>query len=131
MSNLPPPPEEIYLVDIQPGRLIFSWTASGCSIVWYDVTSDCGICTVVINTTTAMCSNLQLSTNARLCHFRVSSVACDLNGNPSSPVAVTLKGNIIIIYSGSQKMSSYYLCVFIFFTYSSQCSTSRDYSQLF
>ena len=44
--------------------------------------------------TTATCSDLQLSTNAVLCQFRLSSVACDLVENPSTvpPVSVTLKG---------------------------------------
>lgn len=126
VSNLHPPPEDIYLADVRPGRLVFSWTASECSTtIYYDITTDCGTCPVVTNTTTATCSSLQLSTSARLCHFRVSSVACDLSGNPSSPVAVTLKGN-----SGSQRTSHIdFTC--LFFYCSSQCSPSGDYSQLF
>ena len=58
----------------------------------YNITSDCGTC-VITNMTTATCSDLQLSTNASVCHFRVSSLVCDQAGDPSSPVAVTLKGN--------------------------------------
>ena len=63
-----------------------------CSILQYSITSDCGACPTVANTTTASCSDLPLATNAALCHFRVSNFACDLVGNLSSPAAVTLKG---------------------------------------
>ena len=65
---------------------------SNCSTLQYIIASDCGVCPSVTNMTTATCSDLQLTTNAVLCHFRVSSRACDLVGNPSSPTAVTLKG---------------------------------------
>ena len=41
---------------------------------------------------TAACSDLQLTTNAVVCHFRVSSVVCGHTGNPSPPLSVTLKG---------------------------------------
>ena len=92
-SNLHPPSEYIYLADAQPGTLVFSWIASDCSNLMYNITSDCGTCPTVTHMTTATCSNLQLLTKAVLCHFKISSVACGLIGNPSSPVVVTLKGN--------------------------------------
>ena len=45
---------------------------------------------------TATCSDLQLTANANLCHFSVSSHICNLDGNPSSPLEVLLKGMITI-----------------------------------
>lgn len=96
MQNLYPP-DNIHLADAQPGILVFNWTPviSNCSIAFlqYSITSDCGACPTHANMTTATCSNLQLSTNAVMCHFSVSSRACGLVGNPSSPAAVTLKGS--------------------------------------
>ena len=93
-KNLYPPPDNLYLADAQQGRLVFNWTPviSNCSTLQYNITSDCGTCYTFTNATTATCSDLQLTTNAVLCHFRVSSRACDLVGNSSSPIAVTLKG---------------------------------------
>ena len=96
-ENLYPPPNDINLADVQPGKLIFNWTSviSNCSTLQYNIasTSDCGTCTVVTNTTafTAVCSDLLLTANAIVCHFSVSSHACDLIGNPSVPFEVTLK----------------------------------------
>ena len=74
--------------------LAFNWTPviSNCSTLQYSIVSDCGTCPTVTNMTTATCSDLQLTTNASLCYFRVTSRACDLTGSPSSPTAVTLKG---------------------------------------
>ena len=96
-ANLYPPPDDINLANVQPGKLVFNWTSviSNCSTLQYIIASSsyCGTCTAVANTTTvtATCSDLQLSTNAVLCHFRVSSRACGLVGNPSSPIVLTLK----------------------------------------
>ena len=101
-------PDSIYLADAQKGRLIFSWssvTSNDCSALQYSIASDCGICPTVTNGTTTTCSDLQLSTNPIVCHFRVRSVACDLIGNPSSPVSVTLKGNN---YGNKIKTYNYY-----------------------
>ena len=86
----------IYLSDVQKGNLVFSWTPVAfdayCSSMRYIITSDCGTCPTFTNMTTATCSDVQLTTNAVTCHFRVSSDICDLPENPSSPVEVTLKG---------------------------------------
>ena len=77
---------------------MFNWTPviSNCSTLYvqYNITSDCGICPTVTNIATATCSDLRLSTNAVVCHFSVSSRACGLVGNPTSPTEVTLKGII-------------------------------------
>ena len=69
---------------------------TNCSHLHYNITSDCGSCPSVTNETIATCSVLQLTTNATECHFRVSSVVCDILGDPSSLVAVILKGNRIL-----------------------------------
>ena len=97
VANLYPSPDNINLADVQPGKLLFNWTSviSNCSTLQYNITStsNCGTCTAVTNTTTviATCSDLRLTTNAVTCHFRVSSHACGLVGNPSSPIALILK----------------------------------------
>ena len=92
-----PPPDNINLAEVQPGKLIFNWTStiSTCSTVQYNIASDGGSCPVVTNMTTVTCSDLQLTANANVCHFRVSNRACGLVGTSSSPVAVTLKGSFI------------------------------------
>ena len=93
VTNLYAPPDNIYLADAQPGALVFNWTAIfNCSTLQYTIASDCGACPTVTNMTTAICSDLQLTTNAVLCHIRVSSRACNLVGIPSLPIGVTLKG---------------------------------------
>ena len=93
-KNLYPPPNDVHLADVRPGQVTFTWTSvsSSCSSVYYNITSDCGVCPTTINMTTATCSDLQLSTEPVVCTFRVSSVVCDLTGNPSEPVVVTIKG---------------------------------------
>ena len=95
-TNLHPPPDNLFLVDVQPGTLVFNWTSanSNCSTLQYNVTttSECGACPTVTNTTTATCSGIQLTTDAVLCHIRISSRTCNLVGNPSLPTTVSLKG---------------------------------------
>ena len=90
-----PPPDDLHLTDAQPGKLTFNWSSvisNNCSIPLYNITSDCGICPTVTNITTVTCSDLQLTTNVDTCHFRVSTQTCNLTGNLSSSVTVTLKG---------------------------------------
>ena len=95
-TNLYPPPNNLFLVDVQPGTLVFNWTSaiSNCSTLQYNIitSSDCGACPTVTNMTTATCSDIQPTTDAVLCHIRVSSRACNLVGNSTLPTAVTLKG---------------------------------------
>jgi hypothetical protein len=103
--NLYPPPDNINLADVQSGKLTFNWTSviSDCSTarlqLLYNITStsDCGTCTVTAvtpTTVTATCSNLLLTTNVVTCLFKVSSHVCGLIGNPSSPIELTLKGEL-------------------------------------
>ena len=91
-GNRYPPPNNVHLTDVRPGQVTFTWTSvssSYCSVnfVNYSITSDCGVCPTTTNMTTVTCSDLQLSTEPVECTFRVSSVVCDLTGNPSEPVA--------------------------------------------
>ena len=90
-------PNIIYLSDVNKEEIEFSWTPvasnTNCSSLLYKITSDCGTYPYVTSETRATCSDLQLTTSATECHFRVSSVVCDTSGDPSSPVAVILKGN--------------------------------------
>ena len=81
------------LVDIKPGKLIFSWTpiARRCSSMYYEIQSNCGECPTATNSTVATCivNNLQ----ARLCTFTVRSVVCDnIVGSWSNEIEVMLKG---------------------------------------
>ena len=96
MTNFYPPPENLSLTDAQEGKLMFKWSSvrsnSYCNIPQYGITSDCGVCPTITNMTIATCSDLQLSTNAVTCHFQVSTHACNLIGNPSLAIRVTLKG---------------------------------------
>ena len=128
-TNLYPPPDDIYLADARPGTLVFNWipVISNCSMLQYNISSDCGTCPTVTNATTAICSDLQLTTNASLCHFRVSSRACDLLGNPSSSFAVNLKGNFSVSH---KKLNKHNYSFFLMLICSSQCSPSCDSSQL-
>ena len=96
-TNPYPPPNDVHLAsaDVHAGQVMLTWTSvsSFCSSVSYSITSDnCGICPATTNTTTATCFDLQLSTEPVACTFRVSSMVCDLTGNPSEPVVVTIKG---------------------------------------
>ena len=96
-------PDDIYLADARKDELLFSWThvaSSGCFSPTYNISSDCGTCTIT-NVTMATCSDLQVTTDASVCHFGVNSVVCDQAGNPSSPVAVILKGT---------KKGNFYCC---------------------
>jgi hypothetical protein len=96
-------PDIIYLSGASEDELEFSWTPVAsdiyCSSLLYRIASDCGTCQYYITSETiANCFDLQLTTSAIECHFRVSSVVCDLSGDPSFPVAVILKGNIYNIH---------------------------------
>ena len=93
-------PDNIKLADAQEDKLLFSWTPIAInycnnSDLHYYITFDGGTCpNVTVNMTTATCYDLHLTTNASVCNFSISSysVVCDQAGDPSSPVAVTLKG---------------------------------------
>ena len=113
-TNLYPPPDSLYLTDVQPGKLVFNWTPvnSNCSTLQYNITSNCGTCPTVTNATTAICSDLHLTTNASLCHFRVSSHACGLVGNPSSSFAVNLKGTFSVSH---KKLNKHNYIAFFFY----------------
>ena len=93
---VPSAPSNVYLSDASEDKLEFLWTPVAsdinCSSLVYNITSDCGTCLFVTSETITNCSDLQLTTSAMECHFSVSSVVCDLSGDPSSPVAVMLKG---------------------------------------
>ena len=94
-TNPYPPPNDVHLADVRAEQVTFTWTSvsSSCSSVSYGITADnCGICPATTSTTTVTCFDLQLSTEPVVCTFRVSSVVCDLTGNPSEPVVVTIKG---------------------------------------
>ena len=86
VSNPYPPPNDVNLTDIGEGQVTFNWS-SPCPSIDYVITSDCGTCPASTNTTSVTCSGLQLPTQADgvVCSISISSRACDVIGNSSTP----------------------------------------------
>ena len=93
-TNPYPPPKDVYLSNVGLGNTTFSWTSisHSCSTVNYIITSNCVGCPSSTNATMVTCSGLQLSTDAIMCSFSISSRVCDITGYLSHPVILTLKG---------------------------------------
>ena len=96
----------VHLVDLigSPNpELVFTWSpvAPGYPDVYYNIQSmNCGDCMTKANTTTAICSNLQLSSSAVMCTFNVQSVVCgDTFDSVLDPAVVMLKGKQILWYA--------------------------------
>ena len=112
-----PPPSDVRLAIVQEGLLMFSWNSVGpnCDSAVYHVTSDCGGCPDNTSSTTANCTDLQLSTEARECTLRVHTEFCGGTGNQSSPLTVMLKRMIVVHY----KLESFVIDYFYIVVYSS------------
>ena len=95
-----PPPINVHLVDIIKEELIFSWSEpfSNCASVSYGITSDCGSCSGTTTAKNVTCSDLQLSSEAQFCTFSVQSMICNSNGESSTLILLTLKGDSIAPY---------------------------------
>ena len=68
-----------------------------CEAVHYVINStNCGICPNITNSTYALCSDLDLTSNERVCSLGVKTVVCDdLVGENSQNIQVITKGTCI------------------------------------
>ena len=109
----PPPPTNVQLVGISSEQLIFNWTAvsSNCSILQYNITSNCGTCAdIIASSTSSVSCSINLSVNMMPCSFGIQSVICtNMSGNLSTPLLVTLKGNSLACYFDDTLISTYSL----------------------
>jgi hypothetical protein len=94
-----PPPNDVRVVDVQPGRITFNWTSvdTECDSLSYNIISyNCGMCPFNTSNTSVTCTNVVAL--GQLCTFLVQTVVCGNTGNPSRPTTVMLKGIIIILF---------------------------------
>ena len=120
-----PTPEDIYLVEVSPAGLLFSWNqAQNCPSLRYNIQSEnCGRCPNTTDGMSANCSDFSLSNSITLCNFSVETVTCGINskpivGNLSDPVIMNLTGKIkchvdlkhlhFVCFSSSHQTSDYY-----------------------
>ena len=92
----PPPPMDVYLMAINRHQMTFSWNPvrlSACEAVqYYTFHTNYGICPNSTNTTTATCTDYNISRES-VCMFAVQSVTCyDVVGPMSNVTTVALKG---------------------------------------
>lgn len=88
-----PPPENVYLADVKPGKLTFSWTPTAlyCSALTYEILSDCGECPAATSSTSVTCT-IQIS-QPRQCTFAVKSIVCgNIAGSWTNRIEVILRG---------------------------------------
>ena len=91
IAPIPQIPRDVQLTRVGTGQLTFTWTLvnSSCLSINYMATLDCGTCSVAMDTTTAICSGLQLPS---VCNFTVQTLVCGEVGAPSDTVTVILRG---------------------------------------
>ena len=95
-----PPPENLQLIDMKPGQLAFSWIPTAhallCSLLTYDIQSDCGECPAATSSTSVICTFE--SAHHRPCTFAVRSVVCgDIVGSWSHEIEAMLRGTSLIL----------------------------------
>ena len=87
-------PNDVRLVDVQPGQMTFNWTSvdTECkSLAYKIISSNCGRCPATTHNTTVTCIDVVAS--GQVCTFIVQTEVCgNLTGNFSNAVSVTLKG---------------------------------------
>ena len=99
--HTPLPILTIQLLSVNPSELLFNWNSvdSNCSSLQYSIISDCGTCSINLQTNIS-CNIGQPTTTEDMCSFAIQSVLCDnITGNLSAPISVTLKSSEIIIHS--------------------------------
>ena len=97
-----PPPENIYLANVTPGGLVFSWNYTlNCPSLRYNIRSEnCGQCPNTTDSTSVNCTGFTISNSVNLCTFTVQTAICGINGslplvgNLSDLVTVNLTGKI-------------------------------------
>ena len=91
-----PPPNDVRLINVQPGRITFNWTSVDalCDSVSYNIirfSSNCGQCPSTTNNTTATCTDTVAS--GQVCTFIVQAVVCGtITGSQASPTTVIMEG---------------------------------------
>ena len=86
-------PKSVSLTNVASGQLTFTWNTvnSTCPSLNYDTSSNCTnwTCVVTTDTTSAICSGLQLPS---VCTFTVQTEVCGQVGLPSEPITVKIRG---------------------------------------
>ena len=93
-----PPPIDVQLIDVQPGRIAFNWTSvdAQCDSLSYNIISfNCGTCPSTTSNTSILCSGVVAS--GQVCTLIVRAVVCGNTGNQSNPISVIMKGMISTI----------------------------------
>ena len=92
----PPPPVDLKLKNVSKDQLIFTWTpgVQSCQALHYVINStSCGTCTNTTNSTSASCSDFNLTNNETLCSLDVKTIVCgDLVGKNPQNIQVIIKG---------------------------------------
>ena len=117
-----PPPSDVRVVDVQPGRITFNWTSvnTECDSLSYNIIShNCGTCPHSTSNTSVTCTNVE--SLGQLCTFLVQAVVCGNTGIISHPTTVKLKG--INYYQQSRCCHNFQLLVM----YSSKSSNGPQY----
>ena len=88
------PPNDIRLIQVQPGRITFNWTSvdAQCDSLAYNIiSSNCGSCPPITTNTNVTCTGIVAS--GQVCTFTVQAVVCgNLTGNQSGTTSVIMKG---------------------------------------
>ena len=84
-------PSGVQLIRVNANQLVFNWNSvdSTCLPNDYNITFDCGNCSITTNMTVAVCSDLLIPST---CDFSIQYIVCGQVGSASDPVIVTLKG---------------------------------------
>ena len=88
-------PMNLHLEEANTTHLKFSWDPflRTCPPFRYDIhATNCGSCLESVDSATAVCENLQISTDAQLCSIAVQSRCNEEVGNMSDILQVVLKG---------------------------------------
>ena len=88
-----PPPNDVRVVDVQPGQITFNWTSldTECDSLSYNIISyNCGRCPSTTSNTSVTCTNVVAL--GQVCTILVQTVVCGNTGILSQPTTVMLKG---------------------------------------
>ena len=89
------PPNDVRLINVQPGQLIFNWTSVDprCDSVSYNIiSSNCGDCPPTTSNANVTCTDIQVA-SGQVCVLIVQPVVCgNIVGNQSSPTTVIIRG---------------------------------------
>ena len=76
-----PPPMNIRLSHIDNGSITFTWNdvvKPVCPVLYYNISAtNCGNCPLKTNETSIECTDLQVTSERRVCSLSVRTVVCD------------------------------------------------------